>query len=114
MGQQRAVESDLADRVVPDEYEPDPPGLEHAQRDQAERVIEQMRDDIEEEDVARPQADPSGHGVISGAATPPRPAGRSRRARPPPRRAAAAGPDGWRWRGRCRPCRGPPSSSAGP
>ena len=49
--------------LLPDEDEPDAARLEDAQRDQPERVIEQMRDDVEEEDVARPEAEPSGHGV---------------------------------------------------
>src|SRR5207248_2362222 len=88
MHQQRAVEGDLPRQALPEEDEPDAPGLDDAQRDQAERVIEQMRGDIEEEDVARPEAEPSDHGPISGAAAPLPVAARS----PPaslPRRSAA-------------------------
>ena len=56
VGEQGAVENGLAQRIVPDEDEPCSAGFEHAQRDQAERMVEQMRDDIEEEDVGRPEA----------------------------------------------------------
>ena len=102
MAEQRAVEHGLADRIVPDEDEPVPARLEHAQRDQAERVVQQMRDDIEEQHIARPEAEPADHGAISAAAAPLPAAGRWRRACPRPRSAAAAGRDGRRSPSRCR------------
>jgi len=101
--QQRPVEKDLADGIVPDEGEPVPPFLEDAQRDQAERVIEEMGDDVDEEDVARPEAKPPGHGVISGEAGRLRPAGRSRRERLSRRSDAAAGRGARRSRPRSAP-----------
>ena len=54
--QQGAVENGLAGGIVPDEDEPAAASFENAQRDQAEGVIKEMRNDIEEEDVARPEA----------------------------------------------------------
>ena len=65
-------------------------------------MVEQMRDDIEEEDVGRPEAKPADHDAISGAATPLRAAGRWRHACPRPRSAAAAGWDARRSPWRCR------------
>lgn len=56
MDQQGAVENGLAGGIVPDEDEPVAARFEDAQRDQAEGVIKEMRNDIEEEDVARPEA----------------------------------------------------------
>ena len=108
--EQRSVEHRLADRIVPDGDEPLAADFEHAQRDQAKRMIEKVGDDIEEEDVARPESKPSDHDAISEAAAPLRAAGRSQRACPRRRRAAAAGSGVRRSPWRCRPCRDRPSS----
>ena len=110
VGEQGAVENGLAGRVVPDEDERRAADFEHAQRDQAERVIQQMRDDVEEEDVGRPEANPSDHDAISEAAIPLRAAGRWRHACRRPRSAAATGLDAGRSPWRYRPCRVRPFS----
>ncbi len=106
VGEQGTVENGLAHRVMPDEDEPRAADFEHAQRDQAERMIEQMRDDIEEED-----ANPSDHDAISEAAKPLRAAGRWRHACLTPRSVAATGWDARRSPSRYRPCRDRLSSS---
>src|SRR6266404_3405297 len=98
MHQESAVECDLAERTLPDEDEPNAAHFDYAQRDQAERMIEQMRRDIEEKDVARPEANTSDHGATSEAAAPLRAAGRSRRGSRRRRPAVAAGSDGRRSR----------------
>jgi hypothetical protein len=110
VGEQGAIENGLAHRIVPDEDEPRPADFEHAQRDQAERMIEQMRDDIEEEDVGRPEANPSDHDATSEAAIPLRAAGRWRRACQLLRWAAATRPDARRSPWRSPLCRDRPSS----
>ena len=110
VGEQGAVENGLAQRIVPDEDEPRAADFEHAQRDQAERMVEQMRDDIEEEDVGRPEANPSDHDAISEAAAPLRAAGRWRHACPTPRWVAATGWDARRSPWQCRVCQGRLSS----
>src|SRR5437899_5109065 len=97
-----AVEGDLAGQAMPDEEEPYAADFEQAERDQAERMIEQMRDDVSEKDIGRPETDPPDHGATSRAAIPRQAAGRSRRACQPRRWAAAAGSDArrspWRYR----------------
>src|SRR5476649_157532 len=101
MKQQRAVEQDLSRQALPDIHEPDAPCLERAQRDEAQRVVEQMRGDVGEKDVARPEAQASDHGTTSTMPAPLRAAGRSRPSCPRPRSAAAAGSDAGRSPWRC-------------
>ena len=96
-------EHGLADGIAPHEGEPCPACFEDAQRDQPERMIEEMGDDVGEEDVAGPKAKPSDHDVISAAAGPPRAAGRSWPAHPSRRSDAAGERDAWRSRLRSRP-----------
>ena len=47
MQQQRAVEDGLTRQALPDEDEPDAAHLNHAERDQSQRMIEQMGGDVE-------------------------------------------------------------------
>src|SRR5215813_5980588 len=67
MDEHGTKEGSLTDWVVPQQHEYASADLESVQRDQAQRVIEQMRDDIEEEDVARPQTEPPDHDITSRA-----------------------------------------------
>src|SRR5262249_47615693 len=114
MHQQRAIEHGLPGQILPDEDEPDAARFDDAQRDQTERMIEQMRGDVEEEDVARPKAEPPDHGLTSEAAAPLRVAVRSPPACPPRQWAAAAGSGAGRRPWRCRPCSSQPSFSSVP
>lgn len=90
--EQRPIEKNLAGGIAPDERDPMAALFEDAQRDEAERMIEEMGDDVEEEDVARPEAKPPDHRVMREGAARLRAGGRSRRAPPSPRSGAAAGP----------------------
>src|SRR5262245_28788518 len=67
MDGQGTKEGGLPDWVVPQPRKPASADLESVQRDQAQCVIEQMRDDIEEEDVAGPQTEPPDHDITSRA-----------------------------------------------
>ena len=57
MRDDRAVQHGQADGIAPDRQEPEPAGLECLQIDQAERVIDEMRDDIGEQDQPAVQSD---------------------------------------------------------
>src|SRR5262249_14096320 len=101
--QKRAVKYDLPGQVLPDEDEPRTGRLDDAQRDKPERVIEKMRRDVEEEDVARPETEASDHRATSAAATPLRADGRWQLSSRQRRSAAATGWGARRSPLRCRP-----------
>ena len=62
MGRHGAVQRHGADRIAPQREEPRAAALELLERDQAERMVGQMRRDISEQHQARPQPQPSDHG----------------------------------------------------
>src|SRR5690349_13809405 len=97
MNEQGAVQDGLSDVSLPEEDEPVAAGLHHMQRDQPQRVVEQMHGDIGEKDIARPETKPADHrSTTSKAAGSLQVAGRWQRFCRRRRWAVAAGSDGSR------------------
>jgi len=87
------IERGLADRIVPQHHEQAPSLLERAQRYDAERVVHEMRRDIDQQDIARPESQPADHRLTPPAPAPLRAVDRQSRACPPRRSAVAAESD---------------------
>ncbi len=59
---ERAVQQDAHGQVAPEQQEPPAPGLQRVEGNQPERVVEQVREQVAEEDQARDQMQAADHG----------------------------------------------------